>query len=227
MDLDSVTRVRQAFYRLIGSTVDDDGLTEQGETDNEVCYLFLTRGCRAAQRFMLDEGYGGWRQRSAALSFSGSDAADGGRYTSLPTDFLRAVGNDRTSALREADGTPWGQEFDDRDDTKQGNGYYLRGDQIWLLRNAVIPSTLYLDYHFHHPEWSDSVTIDFPIKARWLIVAEAADSAKLEDWFVGDNDVLAKIAAALIKARTEATDIAKRTQQPLKWRAPRRAGTHW
>src|SRR3990167_5281846 len=102
--MDSVAAIRRAFYRLVGSTEDDSFLEEQGEAANEVAYTYLTIGSREAQLWMLKVGYVDWAKRSSALTFSGSDAADGGRYVALPTDFLRTRGDRRNSPLRDADG---------------------------------------------------------------------------------------------------------------------------
>ena len=230
MELNTVERIRDSFYRLVGSTSSDTALVEQGESTNDVANQFLTRGSRKAQRWMLKQGYGGWRIRSSALSFSGTDASDGGRYATLPTNFLKAVGNFRVSALREANGDPWGTQVDDRDDTKQGDGYYLRGDKLWLLRRANPPATLYLDYHYTHPVWDstlDDNEIDFPLEARSLIVAEAANDAKEENWLPGGQDLELKIERALVRAREEAKDIARLTTQVKTFQKPRRVGKHW
>lgn len=227
MDLDTVEKVRWAFYRLCGTNADDGALTEQGETENDVAYLFLTRGTRSAQRWMLKMGYGGWRQRSAALSFSGTDADDGGRYVALPTDFLRTYGSPRFSALRQANGDGWGQEVPPEQGVVTGDFYYVRGEQLWLSRNAQPPSPLYLDYHFRHPVWSDTVTMDFPLEARALMVAEAANVAKEENWLLGGADMERKIERALARAREEARDIARPTKAPRTMRRPVRFGNHW
>lgn len=230
MELSTVDRIRDAFYRLVGSDSTDTALSEQGEATNDVANQFLTRGCRKAQRWMLKQGYGGWRTRSSALTFSGTDAADGGRYVTLPSNFLRGAGNDRVSALREANGDPWGTQVDDRDETMKGDGYYFRGEKLWLLRNANPPSTLYLDYYFTHPVWDatlDDNEIDFPLEARSLIVAEAANEAKEDNWLPGGSEMEMKIERALLRAREEARDIARQSKQVKQFQKPRRYGTHW
>ena len=227
MDLTTVARVLQSFYRLVGVTPDDPGLIEQGEAENDVAYLFLTRGSRAAQRWMLKSGYGGWRKRSAALSWTGSDAVDGGRYATLPDDFLRAYGNERRSALVEAGGNRWGTQINPDEDDATGNGYYIRGEQIWLTRKANPPATLYLDYHYRHPVWASAITIDFPLEARGLIVAEAANAAKEESWLPGDQTLETKIASALRLARAEALDVSRPTKQARTLRKPTRRANRW
>ena len=227
MELDTPASVKQAWFRLVGTVSDDGALTEQGESVDDVAYTYLTRGCRNAQRHMLRMGYGGWRKRSSALVFSGTDASDGGSYATLPADFLRSVGNKRMSALREANGDAWGQEVSPDDDRQEGNGYYFRGEQLWLCRRASPPSTLYLDYHYTHPVFSSSVTIDFPMDARPLIVAEAANVAKEDNWLPGGPDMEGKIERALMRAREEARDIVRATKGPRTFRKVQRFGTRY
>ena len=229
MELDTVDRHLQEFYRLVGVESDDPALTDQGEATDEVARLYLTRGCRSAQRWMLRMGYQGWRERSIALSWSGSDAADGGRYSALPSDFLRAYGNKRVSALREADGRPWGTELNAEEDYRRGSFYYFRDQQLWVAHSAVPPGTLYLEYHYLHPKWEalDDDDIDFPMEARPLIVAEAANDAKEENWLPGGPEMERKIERALLRAREEARDIARQTKGPRTFRKPYRAANRW
>ena len=227
MELDSVDKHIEAFYRLVGTTSEDSALTEQGEATNEVAYLYLTRGCRKAQRWMINVGYDGWRKRSSALSWSGTDAADGGRYTDLPDDFLRAYGNERKSALCEAGGDGWGQEIDPEQEHLRGNFYYVNGPQLWITRNASPPSTLYLKYHYTHPKWESSTTIEFPMDARSLIVAQAANAAKEENWLPGGPEMKAGIVSALAMAREEARDIVRPTKKPRQMRKAPRCGNRW
>jgi len=227
MELSTPTHVLNAFYRLAGTTSDDDALTEHGEAANDVAWTFLTLGCREAQRWMLKCGSGEWRKRSSALSFSGTDAADGGRYATLPTDFLRAWGSRNESALVEADGDSWGQEVGSRDTQLKGDGYYLMGSTLWLTRTAAPPAVLYLLYHYVHPTWSASVTIDFPMDARLLIVAEAAQVAMAEAWLPGDAAMERKIEVAAMRARERARDLCRATKSPRTLRRAYRAGNRW
>lgn len=227
MDITTVDQAVDAFYRLTGTESDDPALVAHGEAVDDVVYTFLTMGCRDAQRWMLKMGYGGWRQRSAALTFSGTDAADGGRYVALPTDFLRAFGNNRVSPLVEANGDRWGTLIDDDDGTMRGNAIYVRGEQLWLGRQATPPTTLYLDYHYRHPVWNASTTIDFPLDARYLIVAEAANLAMAENWLPGDNAMERKIEVALMRWRERVRGIARQTKQPRQFAKAARFGNHW
>ena len=229
MELSTVLKCREAFYRLVGTDADDGALTAQTEQTDDVANLYLTRGCRNAQRWMLKMGYAGWRTRSGALSWSGTDETTGGRYTTLPTDFLRAWGTQRDSALHEANGTRWGQQVSPEDDLLRGNHWYIRGDELWITRNASPPTTLYLEYQYLHPTWDGlaDADIDFPVEARPLIIAEAADAAKEEFWLPGDVEMERKIDRAVRRAREEARDIARPTKQPRQLRRARRAGNHW
>lgn len=230
MELDTVLKHRQAWYRLVGTESGDQSLEEQDEATEEVAYLALTRGCRAAQRHMIRNGYGGWRKRSSALTFTGTDSADGGRKVALPSDCLRIYGNRRRSALVEANGDRWGREIDEEEDHLRGNYYYVRGEELWLGRTATPPSTMFLDFHYIHPEWNSSLAdgdIDFPMEARPLIVATAATVAKDDNWLPGGIELEAKIDRALLRAQEEARDISRRSKQPRTFRKPVRIGNRW
>lgn len=227
MKLDTVAKILAAFYRLVGTDSSDTALTEHGENTDDVAYQYLTRGCRTAQRNMLKMGYKGWRQRSDALTWSGSDATRGGRYCALPSDFLRTFGNKRRSAIVEANGERWGEQIDVEDDERYGDYYYIRDDQLWITRNASPPTTAYLEYHYQHTAWASGITIDFPTDARCLIVAEAANVAKEEDWLPGGAEMETKIERALIRAREEARGVARQTTQPREFKRPRRLANRW
>jgi len=228
MEMTAVSQFVASFYRLLGTDATDDALILNGEAANDVAYQYLTAGCREAQRWMLKMGYGGWRKRSAALSFAGTDIADGGRYATLPADFLRAVGNQKRSALREPGGDGWGTEVTEHESEYRGDGFYIRGEQLWLTREANPPTTLYLEYHYTHPAWSAVLaTIDFPMDARSLIVAEAANEAKEENFLPGGPEMEGKIERALMRAKERARDIARPTKQARQMRRPTRLGNRW
>lgn len=231
MELSTVAQHLRALYRLLGVTSSDDALTEQGEATDEVGYTYLTRGCRTAQRWMLDKGYSGWRKRSSAITWSGTEASDGGRYTALPDDFLRLYGDRRRrSALVSADGTQWGTEVDPTQDERRGDGYYLKNQQLWILRSASPPTTVYIDYHYTHPAWSSSLVdadIDFPMDVRPLIVAEAASAAMDESWLPGGPEMEAKIERALYRAQREALSVARQSKAPREFKRPHRMGDRW
>lgn len=233
MEYDSIAKIKRQFHRLVGSPSDDQALVEHGEAVDEVVELALTRGVRNAQRWMLKNGYGGWRTRSAALSFSGADTTDGGRYTSLPVDFLKAYGSRKPgrSALVQANGNRWGQEIDDDQDNLTGDLYYIRGDELWIARRATLPvGDLFLDYHYTHPPFDsdlDDGDIDFPLEARALIPAEAAYFAMTESWLPGAQDYELKITGARNMAREEARLVSRTTKQPRTMGKPYRVGNRW
>lgn len=226
----------------------DTALVEQGESTDEVADLAITQGVRAAQEWMLEMGYGGWRKTAGPITWLGGDLTTGGQYYILPTDFMRAVGNGRISALRQNNGDPWGLEMDWRDEAMKGPGYYIRGAGLnenvygtslnagnapilFLTRlPGDVPSPLYFHYHYMHPEWSDALgdgNIDFPMRARALIVAEAAYTAKEENWLPGGPEMEEKIERALQRARERARRVARQTKRPRQILKPRRMGNHW
>lgn len=218
-----------AFFRLCGTETDDPELTLLGEGDNDVFLLNVTDGCRDAQRYMLDMGYAGWHKRSAALVFLGADDTDGGRYTELPSDFLRAYGTDRVSCLREANGNDWGLEVHHEKHHHRGEFFFFRGTQLRITRGASPPTTLFLEYHFLHPNWDglDDSDINFPLDARRLIVAQAANTAKEENWFPLDAAGELKIERALKRAKQKARGVARLSKTPRRFRSVRRVGNHW
>ena len=230
--LASIAGFRSALYRLLGTSATDQALIEHDNDTLENVYLALTHGCWAAQRYMISAGMAGrWRKRSTAItSWSGSDAADGGRYTALPTDFLRLVGNrSGRSALRQASGETWGTEVEETEDTLRGAVYYLKNDQLWLGRGASPPGTIYIDYHFRHPEFTSAIaSFDFPLDARGLIVAEAAGFLVNESWVPGGPEMDRKVEKNLAKWRTTARDIARRSREPRRMRSDvTNNGPHW
>jgi len=217
--LESVAQILEAWYRLLGSVPTDYALTELGEAEDEIGYIYLTQGCHDAQVYLIDQGYRGWRQRTAALTWAGTDATTGGQYASLPADFLKADGHKEKSPLVKVNGDRWGQLIDDEDDNVKGNYFYFVGDKLWLARTAS-PPTVYLKYHYQHPEWTAAVTIDFPIIVRSLIVAYAANLAKDESWYVGDETDKRTIREAVLSAERRAQKFARQGKQNKQWRRP-------
>lgn len=246
-ELASVTEHVRAFYRATGALSGDDALIEQGEVADDVAYLALTRGYRAAQHWLIGQSAGErWRKRSAAIpTWSGSETTDGGRYVTLDDycyyevtvllvttqvpDFMRLDGNqaDR-SALVQADGTPWGSEVTADDDWRRGDYYYLKGDQLWLTRAASPPSPLYLRYYYLHPAIASATTsFDMAVDLRWLCIAEAVNAAVNEAWVPSGADGVAKSDRALEKAREEARRALRRTREPRKMQGPQRYASRW
>lgn len=234
MELSTIASVRASFYRLCGITASDDALTENGETEGDVAYIYLTRGIRAAQLWLIGQGMGHrWRKRSSALSWSGNETTDGGRYAALPADFLRLhgwrdAGGRWTGAVIEADGEAWGAEIPAEEARLRGNYYYLKNGQLWVARNASPPATAYLDYHYKHPALSAATaSFDFPVDAMHLAVAEAASAAKEESWLPAGQEMEQKIERALLKAQAGAKEIARQSRGRPRMRAPRIYGARW
>lgn len=231
MELTTVARHVAAFYRLTGSTSDDDGLTENGESTDDVAYLCLTRGARRAQMYLLESGLKAWRTRSEALSWSGADATDGGRYSALPSDFLRADGNRKgRSALVEADGSEWGVEVDATEDQIRGDAYYFTDEHVWITHSASPPTTLYLRYFKKHSTMAADLAdadLILPVDTRALSVAYAAEVAREESWFLLGPDAEVKIARAVKMAEMEAKAYCRRSKAPREFKKPTRYGSHW
>lgn len=228
----TVAQCLRAFYRLTGTLSDDDALVEAGDATDAVAYEFLTRGFRAMQLYALEAGYAGWRARSTAITtWSGTEAADGGRYKALSDvgmdDLLRLWGDDRRSALREADGTPWGEEISERDSDRQGDFYYLKGEQLWITRLAKPPSTLYAEHHYEHPALAEGGTLDCPKNLTPLAVAYGANFAKEESWLPGGPEMEMKIERAVLAAEVEAKRHAKPSRAPRRFEAHTRIGNRW
>jgi hypothetical protein len=221
MELDTAARLRNAFFRLVSSGTGDDALSDFGEAENEVVDTFLTRGARSAQQWMLENGYKGWRRREA-VEFT--EDSFGIKRFALPADFLRAYGDRVRAALVKPDGSRWGREADE-DET--GDGYFVEGGDLCLTRKANPPTTLYLDMHYLHPAFGANVVIDFPLAARALIVAFAADLAKEDAWLPAGPEMEMKIARALFRAKEEARKLARQTKSQRQMRKPRRLGNRW
>lgn len=231
-ELDSVSKVLAAFYRMTGNTTSDPSLVARGEAADETAYQLLTRGCRVAQDWMLQCGYVGWRKRSSALSWSGTDAADGGRYSALPTRFMQAYAPRDAWGLRtclvQANGDRWGTQITPDERHLEGDFYYFFNtdgtDQIWLARNANPPATVYMNYIEAHDAWNTGVTISFPLECRHLIVSEAASLGMDESWFPAGPELQQSIQRALERDREHARDVARQTKAPRVIRRPARFG---
>ena len=221
--------LRRAFFRLTGVDANNTALTEHDGSTLETLYQFLQYGLWDAQAFLIDCGMGDrWIKRSSTLSFSGSDSVDGGKYTALPSDFLRLAGDDDVSALCQPDGTRWGRLVDMRCRGEvRGNYYWLMNDRLYIAPGASPPSDLVMEYHHKLATLADGSTVDFPEEHRSLIVAYAADRAQSDAWLPGDLEMNAKIAANLDRLKKLAWVRARRNSGPRKMRARRVVGTHW
>lgn len=230
--LTSVSKMVDAFYRLVGSTTSDDALTEQGESTDEVAYHCLTQGIWRAQRYMIGEGMQGrWLARSSAItSWTGTDAADGGTYTTLPADFLMLSGDEKRSALVEADGTPWGKQVGEDRRYYMGDYFYLRDEQLWLAKKARPKATLYIEYEARHAALASGTLdadIDFPLEARPLVISEAADYGIEDGWCVRDEAGKQAVSNRLEKDKRAASRIAKQSREPRKTKPATMIGTRY
>jgi hypothetical protein len=205
-----------AFYRLVGTVSTNDSLAENSEAADEVADLCLTNGIRRAQRFMLDSTYYGWVKRSAAITWSGTDATTGGRYVAVASDFLKLAGDEHRSSIVEAN----------------GDGYYIKEvegeERIYLLRTANPPSTAYYEYHHQHEEFSSELVaadIKFPADARGLVVAYAAEHGKAERWFPRASDK--EIEKAVNTWESIARGVARRSRTPRKMKTRPKVGNHY
>ncbi len=226
-ELDTVGEFRQAFYRLVGSVSTDHALVAQGESVNGVADYYLTRGARRAQTWLLRNGYQGWRKRSSAITWLGSDSTTGGRYSDLPADFLRLYGDKHRSALTQANGDGWGTHILASEDRRLGNFYYVRDQQIWITRNANPPTNVFLTYHYRHPVFEDAVTLDFPEVLAVLVPPEAAKLAMSDNWLPGGGEMKSAIREALQDAREECRHHARQSKEPRRMKRRKVFGTHW
>lgn len=220
----------RAFFRLTGTSSDNPALTEHDADTLETVYQFLQYGAWDAQAWLIDCGLADrWVSVSSALSWSGADSTDGGRYCSLPSDFLRAIGDDYRSCLREANGNRWGSQCDFRDRWGAGpNRYWFQDEQVWITYGSSPPSPLYLDYHEKLATLADATTVDFPSEHRPLIVAYGADRAMSDAWLPGDLEMQAKITSNLAKLKKEAWRRIRRTSGPRKLKMAQQINsTHW
>ncbi len=225
MDLDTVADLLAAFYRLVGTEEGDPALIEQGEASNAVAYQALTKGIRSGQRFMLSKGYMGWRELSAALTWTPASVT-GIYVAAVPSGFLRAFGNAKMSALIGSDGKRWGQEITAYDHSASGQCYWFEGEEIKIPATTT-PPTLRLDYHYRHDALDGSATITFPQEARSLIVAYAANHAKQDNWLPGGPEMELKVREAVKVAEQNAIDVARPTKTPRQIRVRKAYGTHW
>jgi hypothetical protein len=220
----------RAFFRLVASSSDNPAMTEHDSDTLEAVYQFLQYGAWDAQAWLLDCGLADrWVSVSSALTWSGSDSADGGRYAALPADFLRAIGDDNRSCLRVPGSDVWGSQVDFRDRWTGGsNRYWFQDEYLWISKGSAPLSGLCLDYHEQLATLEDSTTVDFPSAHRALIVAYAADRAATDAWLPGDLEMQAKILSNLTKLKKESYRRVRRTSGPRKLKMGQQINsTHW
>lgn len=229
--LDTLPDLRKAFYRLTGTSADDDALMEHDEGPNGSVDFFVQHGLWDAQEHMLSFGDPDhrWLKRGA-LDFYDSEEGEGTRVALLPLDFLRLTQDER-GALRATQGaTAWGREVDaeDRFDAG-GDRFFIAGNRIGLTKRArVPPGGLHILYYARHSELGDATVIEFPVAERPLIIAFAGSHFATHPAFPGDADAYAKIERNLETWKTRAVRASRRSRRPDSIRTPREGvGSHW
>lgn len=215
MELNTVLRLRQAFFRLVGTEAGDTELVVQGEDTNDVVDTCLTHGVREAQRDLLSYGYRDWMLRSATLV----TAESGGVVSApLPADVLKVDGDERQSPLIDTQGRRWGSQVDDRRRDEQGDKFWFPNHRTVVFNErASIPSGgLRLDYFGRHEPLGTDVTINFPSEVAGLIVAHAAEYASSENWLPGFKEMQAGIQKRLVFEQAKAGRFARTTRQQRK-----------
>lgn len=226
--LDSRAALLRQFYHHLNTDATDDALIEHDAATGEQADRYLQFGLWNAQAFLVGLGLGErWRAVSSALSWSGSETSNGGRYLSLAdggsfTRFLKLAGDDKNSALRSVDGTRWGTEIYERNRFDvRGNYYYLLGDdELWVTKGANVPTGTVADYYQRHAPLESGTTIDFPVDLTPLIPAEAAYLAIHDAWVALSDQQQSKVAAVRKHWRDEAAR-RRRSRTPKRMRANR------
>ena len=230
MSLTDRASLLREFYRITGITGSDRAAFVNDSTTLEGVYNLLQHGAWDAQLFLIRIGEAArWlTTTSSTLSWSGTDSTTGGRYTALPTDFLRLAGDEHVSALHEPDGTRWGQLIDYRDRQRYGpNCYWLQEDDLWITKASAPPTTLQIDYHEKLATLADSTTVDFPEEHRPLIPAYAAERAMYQAWFPLSSEGKAAVLMNLKTLERKARSQSRRTMNPRKIRRPETVGRWW
>ena len=88
--LDNRVELENAFYRLTGLSGSDGRWTAHETASEDTLFTWMFQAMRNAQAWYLDHiDYARWHKTSSTLSWSGTEAANGGRYSDLPSDFVR------------------------------------------------------------------------------------------------------------------------------------------
>lgn len=226
--LDDRADLRRAFFRLIGIAATDAALAEHDSEVEETVNYFIQHGLWNAQSWMLNMTvYRGWKTTSEPTwlgSFS-----EGGKYMVLPTDFLRAAGDDQNSPFLLSNGYRWGQEVEPSARGAKGDFFYVEGDRIYLTSDTAPPAGTLLEYHRRHANLSEETELDFPLADRPLIVAEAAAMALAESWLPFDStDAERRVLQNLNYLRTVAAPRQRKTRTPMKYRGRKNYhGSQW
>jgi hypothetical protein len=232
---DNRAELRRGLLRLLAMSTSDGSLAEHEATGGDTLNHFIQHGVWEAQSYLLSHvDPDRWRKRSSAITWSGADSTDGGRYVELASDFLRLYGNRERSALVEADGKRWGRQLDTPLDRYEVRGDYYwvdrtsNADRLWIAKAASPPTTLYYEYNYRHPTFSDdSTAAEFPSQHTPLIVAFAADYAAHHPFFPGGDELRGAIARNLAYWKASVYVGARRTREPRKVKSGNVIGTRW
>lgn len=227
-DLDAV---KNAVYGLLNISSDDDAFTEFADTAAEQIEDLVQYAVWAAQEWIINHAQPNWWiKQTGSLSWTGSDASNGGRYSALPSDFLKLYGEDDRSALRQPNGNRWGRQIDpeSRFDAR-GRYFYVLDDALWITRGADPPSNLIAEYNYRYAQISASALdmSDFPVRWRPLIVAEAGVIARDYSWYPGTPENDAKMERNRKEWRDRIAVNARTSRQPRKIRSKPVAGHKW
>lgn len=218
----------RAFYRLVGSSEDDETWDTE-RFGKESVYELIQQGLWDAQEHMISAGaVDRWRKSHTIgpLTAAGYDPL----YVQMPADFLRLASTERQSGILDNSGRPWGQLVHRGLAAASPGGVTYWVDGTTLIFSSSIPE-LHIDYHYRHPVLeSDDPGADpilFPVSDRPLIVAFAAQAAAEEAWFTGDDSAVIRIERRVQRMKLRAARSARTTREPRKLRPRGVHGTHW
>lgn len=237
--------IRRELYRLCGLSESDSSLDEHSDTEGDTANYLIQQALWESQAwYILHANPNRWVTQTSTLSFSGSDSADGGKYSNLPDNFHRLYGSGEHSALRRPDGTRWGREVEPEFRFIKGAVYYVTDDvtgadgtaRLWLGREADPPTDLIADYYFRHPVLLDStetagagqtLTVNFPVMDRILIPTIASRLAADLALFPATTEQRAMIARREVTLKRDIAARARFSREPRKVREPPTMGRHW
>ena len=233
--LDNRAEYRRALLRLLAMGTSDGSVAEHEASAGDTLNHIIQHGVWEAQNWYLNNvDPERWRKRSSAITWSGADATDGGRYVALASDFLRLYGTRERSALVEADGARWGYLIDPIDRYEVRGSYYwidatsVGVERLWIARSASPPATLYYEYTYRHPTFTDDVTAaEFPLQDAPLIVAFAGQYAMHHPFFPGGEELKGSIRENLKFWQTQCYVRGRRSREPRKVKSNRTIGTRW
>lgn len=235
MSLALLDDFKNHFYRLTGTSAQDDALSEHDGSESVLTEL-INRGASEAQTYMIEIGYDSfWLQSASVGTRSGADSTDGGTYIDLATDFYRLAGDDKDSPLRQPDGTRWGNQVDVRQRFRvTGNRWWVQGKesgvgeqwQLWFAHSASVPSDL---EYWYYPlvTVDDSTTVRFPTADRPLITSFAAQEAISESWFPMDSEAIGRLNRYHQRRMAAAWMRRRKSKTPRKSRPGNMIGSHY